>query len=141
MVPESAPPGRRRSSQKYYVFLDEQITGPYSTSELLRLRDERKVKYDTPCCIAGSQEWKSVEVFLTHKVGNRKFRRNKATTLRSFSRKSLPSIVFYLFGATSASVGGWMFLSDKSVFIGLLMFFAGFVLAVVGFFLFPNTRD
>lgn len=139
-TPASAP--RRRSRSQFYLFVEGNVSGPYTINDLLKMRDEKKVKLDTPCCLAGSSDWTTVEVVLTHKVGGRRWKRVKKPSLTSFSRRHLPSATFYAFGLTALVIGGWYFLERQNTMVGLLMMTAGFLLGILGFFLFPTrVRD
>jgi hypothetical protein len=44
---------------RFYVFVSEQVKGPYSVEQLQALRDASAIVDDTPCCPEGSETWSS----------------------------------------------------------------------------------
>ena len=46
-------------TRRFFVFLAEEVKGPYTLEQLQALRDASAITDDTPCCPDGAQEWKS----------------------------------------------------------------------------------
>lgn len=51
------PPLPISAAPKYFVYLNEEVKGPYSREQLVALCDTGMVSAETQCCISGGQEW------------------------------------------------------------------------------------
>jgi hypothetical protein len=56
-VPPMPPPS-------FYLYLNEQVQGPFSAEVIKALVQVDSAKSDTPCCAEGTQEWQTVEALV-----------------------------------------------------------------------------
>lgn len=43
--------------KRYYVYLQNEVKGPYLHEQLLALYDTGTIKHDTQCCLEGTEQW------------------------------------------------------------------------------------
>jgi hypothetical protein len=142
------PQGQERrtnasSARIYYTYSDAKVQGPYSIRELVKMRNAKELKLDTPCCIQGGKEWQTVEVLLTHKLGKRRLRRVQRSTLTSFSRKTLPTIFFVGLGLLAIAMGAYMATRTEGTVatFGFVLIPFGFGLFLLAYFIHPKSEN
>jgi hypothetical protein len=59
-----AIPVRPMPPPAYYLYLNNQVQGPFSTDQIKALVQVDTAKADTPCCAEGTQEWHTVKVLV-----------------------------------------------------------------------------
>ncbi len=51
------PPASPLAAKRYYVYLQNEVKGPYLHEQLLALHDTGTIKHDTQCCLEGTEQW------------------------------------------------------------------------------------
>jgi len=59
-----AIPLRPMPEPSFYLYLNDQVKGPFSTDQIKTLLQADSAKADTPCCAEGTQEWQTVEALV-----------------------------------------------------------------------------
>ena len=132
------------SPKIYYTCVDAKVQGPFSMRELVRLRDAREIRGDTPVQIEGGKDWQPLETLLLHKLGRRKMKRIQRSTLTSFSRKTLPTIVFGMMGLISLLMGVGIVMrgtGESASFLGYALVGLAFTLFTIAYFIHPKSES
>jgi hypothetical protein len=48
-----------------YIFVDQEVKGPFTRSQIEALLQMQTVNYTTPCCEEGAKDWKTVADVIT----------------------------------------------------------------------------
>ena len=57
--PPALPPPPAPPLTRYFVYIGDQVKGPYSREQLRALRDAAAIARETLCCLEGTEEWLS----------------------------------------------------------------------------------
>ena len=50
-------PEPRHTDNRYYVYLQNEVKGPYLHEQLVALHNTGAIKNDTQCCLEGTEQW------------------------------------------------------------------------------------
>jgi hypothetical protein len=50
---------RPTDNRRYYVYLENEVKGPYLYEQLVALYNTGTIKDDTRCCLEGTEEWRT----------------------------------------------------------------------------------